>query len=76
MNDQPVGIATSVSFDFASKSDRSVETWVHKHKGTLSFIPLSRTLSTLEQLHLHMMNQVQKQNRQLLPGTYISTLSL
>lgn len=77
MNDQYIGtpISVDISIDLASEPDYSVNTLVHKHGGILSFIPLSKTLSTLDQLHKHITNQAQKQNRQLLPGTYISTCS-
>ena len=77
MNGQHVGTPNNVdiSIDLASEPDYSVQTLVHKHGGTLSFIPLSKTLSTLDHLKKHLTQQAQKQNRQLLPGTYISTLS-
>lgn len=77
MNDQYIGtpISVDISIDLALEPDYSVKTLVHKHGGTLSFIPLSKTLSTLGHLKKHLTQQAQKQNRQLLPGTYISTLS-
>lgn len=76
MNDQYIGTPTSVdiSIDLASEPDYSVKTLVHKHGGTLTFIPLSKTLSTLDLLKQHFVQKVQKQNRQLLSGTYISIL--
>lgn len=77
LNDQYIGtpISVDISIDLASEPDYSVKTLVHKHGGTLSFIPLSKTLSTLDQLKQHFVQKTQKQNRMLLPGTYISTLS-
>ena len=77
MNGQHVGTPNNVdiSIDLASEPDYSVQTLVHKHGGTLSFIPLSKTLSTLDQLKQHFVQKTQKQNRQILSGTYISTLS-
>ena len=77
MNDQYIGTPSSVdiSIDLASEPDYSVKTLVHKHGGTLSFIPLSKTLSTLDQLKQHYVQKTQKQNRQFLLGTHISTLS-
>ena len=77
MNDQYIGtpISVDISIDLAFEPDYSVKTLVHKHGGTLSFIPLSKTLSTLDQLKQHFVQKTQKQNRMLLPGTYISTLS-
>ena len=77
MNDQYIGTPTNVdiSIDLASEPDYSVKTLVFKHRGTLNFIPLSKTLSTLDQLKQHFVQKTQKQNRLLLPGTYISTLS-
>ena len=76
MNDQYIGTPTSVdiSIDLASEPDYSVKTLVHKHGGTLTFIPLSKTLSTLDHLKKHLTQQAQQQNRQLLSGTYISIL--
>ncbi len=76
MNDQYIGtpISVDISIYLASEPDYSVRTLVHKHGGTLSFIPLSKTLSTLDQLKQHFVQETQKQNRQLLPGSYISTL--
>ena len=76
MNDQYIGtpISVDISIDLASTPDYSVRTLVHKHGARLSFIPLSKTLSTLDHLQKHLTQQAQKQNRQLLPGTYISTL--
>ena len=70
------GTATDIQIgiDLASKPDYTAKTLVHQHGGTLSFIPLSRTLSTLQQVQRYFMQKVQKANRQLLPGTYISTL--
>ena len=52
MNGQHVGTPNNVdiSIDLASEPDYSVQTLVHKHGGTLSFIPLSKTLSTLDHL--------------------------
>lgn len=52
MNDQCIGtpISVDISIDLASEPDYSVRTLVHKHGGTLSFIPLSKTLSTLDHL--------------------------
>ena len=77
MNGHHVGTPNNVdiSIDLASEPDYSVQTLVHKHGGTLSFIPLSKTLSTLDQLKQHFVQKTQKQNRQILSGTYISTLS-
>lgn len=76
VNDQYIGtpISVDISIDLASEPDYSVKTLVHKHGATLSFIPLSKTLSTLDQLKQHFVQKTQKQNRLLLPGTYISTL--
>lgn len=76
INGQNVGTPTNVdiSIDLASDPDYSVKTLVHKHGGTLSFIPLTKTLSTLQQLRQHFICNVQKQNRQILIGTLISTL--
>lgn len=54
-----------IGIDLASKPDYTVKTLVHRHGGTLSFVSLTKSLSKL---------QTQKTNRQLLPGTYISTL--
>ena len=77
INDQYIGtpISVDISIDLASEPDYSVKTLVHKQGATLSFIPLSKTLSTLDQLKQHLIKKNQKQNRLLLPGTYISTLS-
>ncbi|MCG7219499.1 hypothetical protein [Acinetobacter sp. AG3] len=77
INDQYIGtpISVDISIDLASEPDYSVKTLVHKQGATLSFIPLSKTLSTLDQLKQHFVQKNQKQNRLLLPGTYISTLS-
>ncbi|WP_228155128.1 hypothetical protein [Acinetobacter ursingii] len=77
MNDRYIGtpISVDMSIDLASEPDYSVKTLVHKHGGTLSFIPLSKTRSTLDQLKQHFVQKTQKQNRLLLPSTYISTLS-
>lgn len=77
MNNQYIGtpISVDISIDLESEPDYSVRTLVHKHGGTLSFIPLSKTLSTLDQLKQHFVQRTQKQNRLLLPCTYISTLS-
>lgn len=76
MNDQFIGTPNNVdiSIDLASEPDYSVQTLGHKHGGTLSFIPLSKTLSTLDHLKKHLTQQAQQQNRQLLSGTYISIL--
>lgn len=78
MNDQYIDIPVSVdiSIDLASEPDYSVKTLVHKHGGTLSFIPLSKTLSTLDQLKQHFVQKTQKQNRQLLVRTLISNLMI
>lgn len=77
MNDQYIGtpISVDISIDLASEPDYSVKTLVHKHGGTLSLISLSKTLSTLDQLKQHFVQRTQKQNRQLLAGAFISTLS-
>lgn len=77
MNDQYIGtpISVDISIDLASEPDYSVKTLVHKQGGTLSFISLSKTLSSLDQLKQHFVQKTQKQNRQLLLGTFISTLS-
>lgn len=64
-----------IGIDLASKPDYTAKTLVHKHGATLSFISLSKTLNTLQQVQQHFVQKTQKQNRQLLPGTYISTLS-
>ncbi|EPH36171.1 hypothetical protein L291_1715 [Acinetobacter guillouiae MSP4-18] len=42
----------------------------------MSFIPLSKTLSTLDQLKQHFVQKTQKQNRQLLVRTLISNLMI
>lgn len=78
MNDQYIDIPVSVdiSIDLASETDYSVKTLVHKHGGTLSFIPLSKTLNTLDQVKQHFVQKTQKQNRQLLVGTLISNLMI
>ncbi|ENU57120.1 hypothetical protein F981_03794 [Acinetobacter guillouiae CIP 63.46] len=78
INDQYIDIPVSVdiSIDLASEPDYSVKTLVHKHGGTLSFIPLSKTLSTLDQLKQHFVQKTQKQNRQLLVRTLISNLMI
>ncbi len=63
INGSPIGLVTS--FDLASQPDYSVESLYFKGGGSIVFI---RTLEQRRQMF-------QKYNRQLLPGTYISTLS-
>lgn len=76
MDGNHTGTATNIQIgiDLASKPDYTAKILVHQHGGTLSFIPLSRTLSTLQQMQQHFVRETQKQNRLLLPDTYISTL--
>lgn len=81
MNSMSIGTATSINFDLASQPDHSIESLYFKHGGRISFIKARQMGKTethadyfkswIDQFR----KEYQKQNRQLLPGTYISTLS-
>ena len=80
MNGMSIGTATSISFDLGSKPDHSVESLYLKQGGRISFIKARQIGKTdinadyfkswIDQFR----KEYQKENRQLLPGTYISTL--
>ncbi|WP_228272188.1 hypothetical protein [Acinetobacter bereziniae] len=81
MNGTAIGTATNISFDLASQPDYSVECLYLKHGGRISFIKTRQMGKTeinadyFKGLIDQFSKEYQKQNRQLLPGTYISICS-